>query len=279
MGLSFRTHGRLKVFLFVILMASAGALAFFWRESRTTGLLASVLMEDIRSFMLDASTLLDDPLLAYALGSDNPFASRVKLQRALATEVAGRFSAFHLSPEFRTDLAALSKLDSRTLDTYLHALEAWQRSLHTPPAGPVDLDQAAGTASADSGAKSAPPPVRWRALSEEALPPLSNPVLLRQKFVEIAQADREKVEKARALVPELKPEWEHDTQVYCRATVAMRRLAELQEVQRRGCPSCAKGAISKFQAQIDQLEQIRDLNERKLKLKWGELLSARVRCL
>jgi hypothetical protein len=184
------------------------------------------------------------------------------------------------------------------LETYLKGLEAWRKTLHdAPEAAERLLSQLESVASPGApgsapGAASGPRAWPWPWPWEE--PWYADPATARAKLRELAGADHQKLEEARGRLPALKNEWAGDSQVYCRSMLTLHRMALVQDTQKQGCAkspgqgqgqgqgmkkaSCAKAAIVRIQAEVDALERVRSLNEKKLRLKWGSKLYAGFHC-
>ena len=273
------------------ILAIIGAFAFgsgvgsLWRESETTCALAGVLLEDIRSLLIDGHEVVGDPFVEYAIGSDDSFLARLELERELAHRILNRFGRFHLSLGFTMDLGILAEIRTASLESSLRSLEAWRRTMHAAPdaldgdlldrLAPLAHPGAPGIAAGESGAGDP-----WYADPEQA----------RARFHRLAESEHHLLEEARTKVPALKAEWTTDSQVYCRSMLTLHRMALVQETQKQACANgdgalgkprkrnCANAALLRFQTEVDQLERVRSLNEKKLRQKWGGKLYAGIHC-
>jgi hypothetical protein len=251
-----------------------------WMASRSTGQLAGVLMEDIRSFLADATDVVENPFVEHALGPEPIFVSRIALERDLARRILGGFWTFHLSGSFVHDLSMLSSFDSARLENYYRSVRGWALALRVPPPAPQDLLEWQD-----------PLLQAWARIAPERKPPATpaiSPAVARARLAELAAADRLRLEAARARAPQLQAEWTGDRTTYCRSMLALRRMTEIESAQREGCkaqapegkpmPSCTRAALARFSSQVRELEQVRTLNERKLKEKWSPRLYAQISC-
>ena len=104
------------------------------------------------------------------------------------------------------------------------------------------------------------------------------------KGATLAYADRTIVDR----IDVTKREWGEDRTVYCRSMLALRRMSEVESAQKEGCrqaaeakrplAGCTRRALARFSSQVAELEQVREVNERKLKRKWSPRLYAQIRC-
>src|SRR4051812_12469845 len=90
-----------------------------WKESSNSCALSGVLLEDIRTLMVDGHAIVADPFLEHAISTSNSFQTRIELERELAQRILARFGRFHLSLAFLMDLQRLPGLESGSLETYL----------------------------------------------------------------------------------------------------------------------------------------------------------------
>lgn len=263
---------------FLAILAVVGAFAVgagagsLWRESANTCRLAGVLLEDIRSLLKDGHEVLSDPFLEYSFGSEETLLSRIDLERELAQRILARFGRFHLSLGFLIDLDHLAELRlAPSLAKNLETLESWRHTIHPDP-GVEGLLENLSLPGAPGVAAGLAWPEPW----------YSDPTLARAKLRELAESDHRRIEEARSRIPELKAEWSSDSLVYCRSNLTLHRMQLVEDAQKEACAKsksrCAVTALGRFHSEIDQLESVRSLNEKKLRQKWGENLYAEIRC-
>ena len=85
---------------------------------------------------------------------------------------------------------------------------------------------------------------------------------------------------------ELATQWESDRAIYCHSLLSLTRLLEIDSRQEQACKSqpakytlgCRPGADARLRGEIEQLTQVKSINERKLRTKWGPKLYPRLRC-
>jgi hypothetical protein len=278
---------------FLAFLAVLGAFAFgagvgsLWRESSTTCALAGVLLEDIRTLLVDGQAVVSDPLLEYAIGSEDSFLTRIELERELAHRILARFGRFHLSLGFTMDLGRLASLQNGSLQAELGSLGLWSRAMHPAPETEDLLARLAPLAKAGAPGIAA----GLRGLPAASEPWYSDPAAARARLRELADSDHRRLEEARSRLPAIRSELDSESQVYCRSLLSLHRMALVQDAQKQACangdsahgkarggPACGKAALLRFQAEVEQLEKVRSLNERKLKLKWGDKLYAGIHC-
>src|SRR6185295_5401126 len=207
MGLLGRLLKALSVIGAFALGAGGGSL---WKESSNTCALSDVLLEDIRTLMVDGHAVVADPFLEHAIGSGSSFQTRIGLERELARRILARFGRLHLSLAFLMDLAKLPELEAGSLETYLKGLEIWRRSLHNPPEDAARLLTELDTIATPGAPGSAPGIAGGE-------PWTSDPLLARARLRELAEADHRRLEEARSRLPGLKSQWADDSEVHCRS--------------------------------------------------------------
>jgi hypothetical protein len=189
-----------------------------------------------------------DGFLEFAMGTEEGFGSRINAERELARRVLSRFGRFHLPLGLSMDLRKFTELETGDPEVYVASLQAWLKSLHALPKVQSSADPRLQT----------------------------DPLVLR--LDELARTDRLRIDEARARASQLETDWANDSQIYCRSMLSLQRMSAVQEAQVKGCKTCAKSAFTRFKAEVDQLEAVKELNEKKLRAKWGRKLYGRIHC-